>query len=97
MKRTILLFFIFLSISRTLAQGVPCEKKEEAVFMEMDKESLAMTICDYKSRSDVNRETIRNFDDFSFMDDALLCMEELMKAERVYRTRFGEDPPECGK
>ena len=63
----------------------------------MEKEALAMTFCDYKSRSDANQDAIRSFDDFSFMEDARLCMEEMLKVERVYRDRFAEEPPDCGR
>jgi hypothetical protein len=38
----------------------------------------------------------RSFEDILFMDDARSCMEEMLKAGRVYRDRFGEEPPDCG-
>jgi hypothetical protein len=96
MKKTMaLLFFLCLATSR-FAQGVPCEKIEYADLKEMDKETLALTYCDYKSRSDANQEMIHSFEDFSFMEDAQACTDEKLKMERIYKNRFGEDPPECG-
>jgi hypothetical protein len=63
----------------------------------MEKERLFMTFCDYKSRTDANQETITRFEDFSFMEDAQICMEEMFKVERIYKDRFGEAPPACGR
>lgn len=97
MKRTMVLLFVLCSITPHIAQGIPCEKIESAELKEMDKETLALTYCDYKSRSDANQETIRTFEDFSFMEDAQACMEEMLKVERIYKDRFGEDPLECGQ
>jgi len=97
MKKTMALLFILCTAAPHIAQGVPCQKAESAELKEMDKETLAMTYCDYKSRSDANQETIRTFEDFSFMEDAQACMEGMLKVERIYKDRFGEDPPECGK
>lgn len=97
MKKTIALLVVFFSVIPRFAQGVPCEKIESAKLKEMDKETLAMTYCDCKSRSDANQETIRTFEDFSFMEDARICIDEMLKVERIYKERFGEDPPECGK
>ena len=63
----------------------------------MDREALAKRYCDLKSRSEANQETIRSFEDFSFMEDAQTCADEMLKTERVYRDRFGDDLPECGR
>jgi len=97
MKKRAALIMVFCSASACFAQGVPCEKREPAELREMDREALAMAYCDLKSRSDANQETIRNIEDFSFMEDAQLCMDEMLKAERVYKDRFGGELPECGR
>ncbi len=94
---TMTLLFVLWSVSPCFSQGIPCEKIEIAKLKDMDKETLALTFCDYKSRSDANQETIRSFEDFSFMDDARLCMDEMLKVERVYKDRFAEELPECGQ
>jgi hypothetical protein len=96
MKTMALLLFLF-SVSDCFAQGIKCEKIKPAELADMDKEALGMTFCDYKNRTDANQETIRQFEDFSFMEDARLCMEEMFKVERIYKSRFGEDPPACGQ
>ena len=96
MKKIMALLFVLCSVTPHIAQGVPCEKAENTELKDMDKETLAMTYCDYKSRSDANQESIRTFEDFSFMEDAQACMEEMLKAERIYKDRFGEDLPTCG-
>jgi hypothetical protein len=31
------------------------------------------------------------------MEDAQACLEEMLKVERIYKDRFGEDPLECGQ
>ena len=97
MKKTVALLFILCLATPHIAQGVPCQKTESAELKDMDKETLAMTYCNYKSRSDANQESIRTFEDFSFMEDAQACIDEMLKVERIYKDRFGEDPPECGK
>ncbi len=97
MKKTMVLLFLLCFVTPHIAQGVPCQKAESAQLKEMDKETLAMTYCDYKSRSDANQESIRTFEDFSFMEDAQACMDEMLKVERIYKDRFGEDLPDCGK
>jgi hypothetical protein len=96
MKTTTLLVVLF-SVSTCFAQGIRCEKVDYAKLKDMNKETLAMTFCDYKSRTDANQETIRQIEDFSFMEDARVCMEEMFKVERIYQDRFGEAPPECGQ
>jgi hypothetical protein len=97
MMKTMTLLLVLFSVSTCLGQGIRCEKIKPAELKDMDKETLAMTFCDYKSRTDANQETIRQFEDFSFMEDARICMEEMFKVERIYKDRFGEDPPECGQ
>ncbi len=97
MKKIMALLFILCLATPHIAQGVPCQKAESAQLKDMDKETLAMTYCDYKSRSDANQDSIRTFEDFSFMEDAQACIAEMLKVERIYKDRFGEDPPECGK
>jgi hypothetical protein len=97
MKKTMALLFVLCSITPRIAQGIPCEKIESAELKGMDKETLALTFCDYKSRSDANQETIREFEDFSFMEDGQDCIDEMLKVERIYKDRFGEDPPACGQ
>ena len=97
MIKTMTLLSVLCSVSLCFAQGIPCEKMELAKLKDMDKETLALTYCNCKSRSDANQETIRSFEDFSFMDDARLCMDEMLKVERVYRDRFGEELPKCGQ
>ena len=97
MKTTLTLFLLLCSVSPCFAQGIPCEKIENAALKEMDEETLAIAFCNYKSRSDANQETIRQFEDFSFMEDAQHCMDEMLKVERIYKDRFGGEPPECGK
>jgi len=97
MKKTMAFLFLLCTVTPHIAQGVPCQKAESAQLKEMDKETLAMTYCDYKSRSDANQESIRTFEDFSFMEDAQACIDEMLKVERIYKDRFGEDPPECGQ
>jgi hypothetical protein len=97
MKKTMTLILLLSSVSSCFAQGIHCEKIEDAKLRDMEKETLAMTFCDYKSRSDANQDAIRSFDDFSFMDDARACMDEMFKVERIYKDRFGEEPTECGK
>ena len=97
MKRRMAMLLLLCSVTPRIAQGVPCEKAESAALKEMDKETLALTYCDYKSRSDANQESIRQFEDFSFMEDARVCMEEMFKVKRIYYNRFGDEPPECVK
>ena len=97
MKKTMALLFVLCSATPRFAQGVPCEKIESAVLKDMDKETLARTFCDFKSRSDANQEMIHTFEDFSFMEEGQVCMDEMLKLERIYKDRFGEDLPECGK
>jgi hypothetical protein len=96
MKIILSLLLCFWSVSICIA-GVPCEKREPAELEEMDKEKLAMTYCDLKSRSDANQESIGSIEDFSFMEDAQVCMEEMLKAERAYKDRFGGDLPQCDR
>ena len=97
MKKIMALIFAICLITPHIAQGIPCEKMDNAALKEMDKETLAMTYCNYKTRSDANQESIRQVEDFSFMEDAQTCMDEMLKVERVYKDRFGEDLPGCGK
>jgi hypothetical protein len=97
MKKTIALLFVLCLVTPHIAQGIPCEKTDSAALKEMDKETLAMTYCNYKSRSDANQESIRQIEDFSFMEDAQACMDEMLKVKRIYKDRFDEDLPECGK
>ena len=97
MMKTMTLLLVLFSVSTCFAQGIKCEKIKPAELKDMDKETLAMTFCDYKSRTDANQETIHQFEDFSFMEDARICMEEMFKVERIYKDRFGGEPPECGK
>jgi hypothetical protein len=97
MMKTMTLLLVLFSVSTCSGQGGKCDKVDYAELKDMDKERLAMTFCDYKSRTDANQETIRQFEDFSFMEDARICMEEMFKVERIYKNRFGEDPPECGQ
>jgi len=97
MKKTMAFLFLLCTVTPHIAQGVPCQKAESAQLKKMDKETLAMTYCDCKSRSDANQESIRTFEDFSFMEDAQACIDEMLKVERIYKDRFGEDLPECGK
>jgi hypothetical protein len=97
MMKTMTLILVLFSVYTCLGQGIKCEKIKPAELKDMDKETLAMTLCDYKSRTDANQETIRQFEDFSFMEDARICMEEMFKVERIYKDRFGEDHPECGQ
>jgi hypothetical protein len=97
MKRLSVFLLLLFAMAPGLAQGIPCEKKEMQELRAMDKETLEMTYCDLKSRSDANQETIRGIDDFSFMEDAGNCANEMLKAERVYKDRFGDELPECGR
>jgi hypothetical protein len=97
MKKSMALLFILCTVTPHIAQGVPCQKAEFAELKDMDKETLAMTYCNYKSRSDANQESIRTVEDFSFMEDAQVCMDEMLKVERIYKDRFGGDPPACGQ
>jgi hypothetical protein len=97
MKKTMALLFILVSVMPRIALGIQCEKIDSAELKEMDKETLALTYCDDKSRSDANQETIRTFEDFSFMEDAQACMDEMLKVERIYKDSFGGDPPACGQ
>lgn len=97
MKKTMFLLFVLCLVTPRIALGIPCEKIESALLKDMDKETLAMTYCNYKSRSDANQETIRTFEDFSFMEDAQACMDEMLKVERIYKNRFAEEPPACGQ
>jgi hypothetical protein len=97
MKKTIALLFVLCSVTPRFALGIPCEKIELAELEDMDKETLAMTYCNIKSRSDANQEAIRTFEDFSFMEDAQLCIDEMLKVGRIYKNRFAEEPPACGE
>jgi len=97
MKKTMALLFLLCSLIPRIALGIPCEKIESGELKEMDKETLALTFCDCKSRSDANQETIRQFEDFSFMEDAQACIDEMLRVKRIYEDSFGEDPPECGQ
>jgi hypothetical protein len=97
MMKAMTLILVLFAVSTCLGQGIKCEKIKPAELKDMDKETLAMSFCDYKSRTDANQETIRQFEDFSFMEDARICMEEMFKVERIYKDSFGEDPPECGQ
>jgi hypothetical protein len=97
MKKIISLLFVLCLVTPRFAQGIPCDKIELAELEDMDKETLKMTYCNLKSRSDANQEVIRTFEDFSFMEDAQFCIDEMLKVERVYKNRFAEEPPACGK
>jgi hypothetical protein len=97
MKKTMVLLYVLCSVTPRIALGIPCEKTESSALKDMDQETLARTYCDFKSRSDANQESIRQVEDFSFMEDAQACMDEMLKVERIYKDRFGEDLPECGK
>jgi hypothetical protein len=97
MMKAVTLILVLFSVTTCLAQGIKCQKIDPAELKDMDKERLEMTFCDYKSRTDANQETIRQFEDFSFMEDAQVCMEEMFKVERIYKDRFGEDPLPCGQ
>jgi hypothetical protein len=87
---------VLIFASPSFAQGIPCEKKEVEELRAMDRETLGMTYCDLKSRSNANEETIRSIEDFAFMEDAENCANELLKAERVYMDRFDNELPNCG-
>ncbi len=97
MKTIASLLLVMCWAASCLAQGISCEKKELADLKEMDKETLANTYCDFKTRLEGNQESIRSFEDFSFSEDARACMDEMLKTERVYRDMFGDDLPDCGK
>jgi len=97
MKKTMALLIVLYALTPRFALGIPCEKAESAELKVMDKETLALTFCDYKSRSDANQETIRSFEDFSFMEEGQACIEEMLKVKRIYKDNFGEDPPACEK
>ncbi len=97
MKESAVFLLVMCWAASCLAQGIPCEKKELAELKEMDKETLAHTYRDFKSRLDGNQEAIRSIEDFSFSEDVRLCTDEMLKAERVYKDMFGDELPDCGK
>ena len=88
---------VLIFTSPSFAQGIPCEKKEVEELRAMDRGTMGMTYCDLKSRSDANQESIRSIEDFAFMEDAESCANELLKVERVYKERFDNELPSCGR